>query len=457
MLKIDMSELIEIGKKLELVNSYAKLGRDYGLFTKKISVPHPGDGPKEYLVFSLDPIKDNFDPVEVINRNKRNHNLFYPRDFAVEVGSENPLLMWDRISNYLAYAEFMYDVYSQFNVTLPEAIRTDELKALANFYSKYQDPAFDEETRMGYLEGLQDFFSNEKEKTKSGFKQEWHKFYRSELFDGKKSFLHNFLTFMKRHEPETSLNTLIESNGELKKVYMAEHHYKRFREIIKERYPAVKYSVGEKEVVDEGMLSDPQSGLRVETPYGITVTDEEYDRIMEERFDAEGHACLDGLNVSLSEGRDVIYKASDENIIASVSHEASLTWAKCCDVKTLEGFGSLASVEIPMGQVTNFYVGMKDHNVPFCFDYGVNSSPNFKTLRVLYNVQNENVVQNLLIGLTIIQLNLAHISLDNQDVRFDLDLKKIDNLIKQASERVLENPDSGVVGLLSDKSKDLDV
>lgn len=447
-----MADVVELARNLELVNSYAQLGREYGLFTQKVSVPQPGAETKEYLVLSLTPIKDDINPVAIINRNKRNKNIFYPENFAIELHSENPLLMWEKISNYMAYAEFVYELYEQFDTPLPQAIRTDEVEALSNFYCNYNDKDFDIETRKGYLEGLRKFFENEN--TKSRFKKEWHKFYRSELFDADKSLVQNFFNFIRRNEPETSVDTLIESNGELKKVYMAEHHYKEFREIIKERYPDVKYSVTDKQISDKGILTDPETGKRVETPYGKTVTDEEYDKILEERFASEGFACLDGLTPSLFLGRDVMYKASDENIIASVSHEVSLRWAKCCDLKTLEKDGPVHSIDIPAGQIMNFYVGMKENKVPFFIDYNENSSPNFTTLRIVYNAVNENTVQNILIGLTMAQVKLAHISLNNQDIMFDINVQKVDALIQRARAKALTNPQSGINQLVGNETRD---
>ena len=443
-----MTDIVKLTENLELVNSYQKLAKDYGLYAKKVLMAQPGAAAKEFLIFSLSPIKDDVNPVSIINRNKRNNNIFYPEDFAVELHSDNPLLIWERISSYLAHAEFMYEVYEQFDTPLPKAIRVDELAALANFYSKASNPRFDENTRMDYLKGLREFFKDENPKSK--FKKEWQEFYRSELYDSDKSFVQNFFAFLRRDEPETSLDTLIESNGDLRKVYMPEHHYKAFREIIKERHPDVKYSVSEKQVIDKGVIVDPETNTPIETPYGKTVTKEEYDKVLEERFDAEGHACLDGLTPSYFEGRDVIYKASDENIIASVGQEVAYRWARCADLDTLKKQGDLNFVAIPTGHIMNFYVAMKDAGVPIYIDYDVNSQPNFETVRVVYNDYNEDVVRNILVGLTMAQVNLAHLSLNNKDVMFDIDAHKVDAMIQQAKARAIEAPAGKKLPLESD-------
>ena len=138
-----MADIVEIAESLELVNSYQKIAREYGLYVKKVFQAQPGADDREFLVFSLSPIKDDVNPIAIINRNKRNCNLFYPENFAVELHSENPLLLWEKISSYLAYAELMYELYEQFETPLPKAIRVDELSALANFYSNASNPKFD--------------------------------------------------------------------------------------------------------------------------------------------------------------------------------------------------------------------------------------------------------------------------------------------------------------------------
>lgn len=431
-----MADVVAIKKDLDLVNNYKNLAKKYGIFATKISVPVPGGDPKEYLVFSLSPIKRNVDPVAIANRNKRNSTIFYPESFAVEMNSENPLLIWERISNYLGYAELVYDLYEEFRTPMPKSIRIDELEALSTFYSHRELPGLDAATRMNYHKRLQAFFDNENPKSKFG--KEWKEFYRSPLFDSDKSPIQNFLVFLKRNEPETSLDTLLDSTGTLKKVYMSEHHYKEFREIIKTRFPDVKYSVSDVQVVDEGIIVDPVSGKTVETPYGKTITQEEYDKIREERFATEGHACLDGLTPSYFEGRDIVYKACDENIIASVSHEIAYRWAKCSDLESLQQNGELTFVDIPAGHMMNFYSGVRTAGVPIYIDYNVNSSPNFETIRVVYNVANENTVHNLLLGLTMAQVALAHVSLNNKNVMFDVDVNKVDSLVKRARARALE-------------------
>lgn len=428
-----MTNHVELATNLALVNNYQTLARDYGLFAEKVSVARPGDEPKEYLVFSLSRITDDVNPAKIIARNQRNKHIFYPENFAVELPSKNPLLMWEQISGYLAYAELICDAYTRFETPLPKSIRVDEVEALANFYSKMLNPNFDEETRREYYNGLREFF--EDENPKSRFKKEWQAFYRSELFDSEKSFLKNFMTFLKRHEPETSLDALIESNGDLKKVYMPEHHYQEFREIIKARYPNVKYSVSDKRVVDKGIIVDPKTNQPVETPYGKTVSEEAYDQIVKERFAREGFACVDGLTPSYFEGRDIVYKASDEHIIASVGHEIAYRWAECADLETLQRNGPLGCIEIPGCHMMNFYVAMKDAGIPIHIDNDIHNDPVFETVRVVYNKCHEHTVQTILVGLAMAQVNLAHVSLNDADVMFDIDVKKVDALIQQAKTR----------------------
>ena len=430
-----MRNMVELAEKLELVISCAKLGRDYGLFTQKIAFPRSGGNAKEYRIFSLTPIKGNLNPVELIKRRKRHPNIFYPGIFAIEWNTGNPLLMWEKIANYLGYAEFVNEIYEEFGAPLPEAIRTDELEALSNFYCRYNDENFDAETRRDYLDGLKQFFDNERAVEKSEFKKAWHEFYRSGFFDGDRSLFSNFLNYMKRDRLEADLMDSFESDRDDKKVYMSEHHYKEFQKIMKARFPEVQYSVSKKLVSDKGILVDPETGKRAKTAYGVEVTDEEYDKIIEERFAKEGFRCIDGLTPTIFAGRDIFYKAVDERYLASVSHEITLRWVKCWDLSELKQSGRVNFVDVPASYMMNLYAGLMENRVPFAIDCRVKSSPNFEVLRVVYNTCHEYTVQNILIGLTINQVNMAHILLDNENVMFDINVQNIEKMVQKAKGR----------------------
>ncbi len=426
-----MNEIIGYENNLQLFYNFNDVAKDYGLYSKQVTIANPGSRPDVYLVFSVNPIKDNVNPVEIVNRVNRNDNLFYPESFAVSLYDENSLLVWEKIMNYLSRAEFMCDLYSEFETPLPKTIRNDELEELAKFYCGQHNPNYDAATRQDYAEGIREFFKSERSKSK--FSKDWQEFYRSELFDENKSFAGNFLAFLKRDEPETDIDILLESNHNLKKTYLSEHKYKEFREIIKTQYPDVKYNVSDKKVVDKGMIVDPKTNKCVKTQFGLTVTDQEYDRICEERFSSEGFDCLKDLNPSYFEGRDIVYKASDENIIASVINNLCFRWAKCPSLEDMQKRGKLSRIDIPVNQAMNFYLTMKEYDVPFYIDNDVNRKPNFDVIHVLYNTSDCKTVEGIVTGLTIANMSLAHVSM--ADARFDIDVGKVDMLIKEAKER----------------------
>ena len=418
-----------------LVNNYEKLAQEYGLFSKQVMVYGPTDVGVPYLVFSLYPIEGDVNPVEIINRNKRNPNLFYTKDFAVCLSDDNPLLTLSNVLEYLSYSEFMYELYEVFNTELPEVIRVDELEELVNFYNGQYNVNFDDELRTHYAEGVKAFFKKENDKGK--FSKAWQKFYRSELFDENKSFPRNFLTYLKKDEPEIDIEALLESGNEIRKVYVPEHRYKEFREIIKTDFPDVKYYVSEKKVKDKGLIIDPDTGNRVNTHYGICVTDEEYDKIFEKFFSSEGFGCLEDLNPSYFEGRNVYYKASDENIIASVLNNICYRWAKCPSLNELEANGPLERVDIPSKQMKNFYVSMRRYNIPFHIDNDVERNPNFKVTHVLYNTSDREIVTNIVAGLAIANMSLAHVDI-TEDTKYYVDADKVGALIKKAQKKSKE-------------------
>ena len=415
-----------------LVNNYEKLAQEYGLFSKQVMVYGPTNKGVPYLVFSLNPVDDKVNPVEIINRNKRNPNLFYLDDFAVCLSGDNPLITLSNVVEYLSYTEFMYELYEQFNTELPKVIRIDELEELVNFYNGQYNVDFDDELRTHYAQSVKEFFKKENDKGK--FSKAWQKFYRSELFDEEKSFSRNFLTYLKKSEPEIDIEALLESGNEIRKVYVPEHRYKEFRETIKSDFPDIKYYVSDKKVKDKGLIVDPDTGRRVDSQYGVCVTDEEYDKIFEKSFSSEGFGCIEDLNPSYFEGRNVYYKSSDENIIASVLNNICFRWAKCFSLKELEARGPLEMVDIPSKQMKNFYVSMRRYNIPFHIDNDVNRNPNFKVSHILYNASDREMVTNIVAGLAIANMSLAHVDIP-EETKYFVDADKIGDLIKKAEKK----------------------
>lgn len=441
-----MNEISTYKNNLQLFSYASDVAKEYGLFSRTVVHSNYTGKPDVYVVFGVEPIRDDVNPVEIINRNNRNSNLFYPESHAVNITQVNPLMAWEEICGYLAHAEFMCELFDEFQVPLPKKIRVDELTALVTFYCGRDNPSYDMDTRKNYAKGLRDFFKHESSKGK--FFNKWQEFYRSELFDGDKSFVSNFLVFLKRNEPETKLDVLLESNFELKKVYVPEHYYDEFRKTIKSKYPDVKYSVSDLKVVDKGIITDPKSGERVVTQFGKCVTDKEFDMILEKRFADEGFDCLDGLNTSYYEGRDVFYKASDENIIASVLNNIRFRWAKCPAIETLQARGKIEQIDIPVSQMRNFYVGMKQFGVPFTLDTDTNHKPQIDSVHVLYNACDGEVVGKLVAGLTLASLTTSHIHSD--DIRFQIDLNQVDSIInnakQKANDQIEHNPTEFIEG-----------
>lgn len=427
-----MNEIANYNKNnLRLFYNANDVAKEYGVYSKFVTVDNYADKPDVYLVFSVNPIPEGVNPVEIINRNERNNNLFYPENFAVNLSQVNPLLAWEYITDYLGNAEFMCELYSNFEVPLPKKIRDDELSALKTFYCGQTNANYDMDTRKKYAEGLREYFKQETSRGKLA--REWNEFYRSELFDNDKSFVKNFISFLNRKKPEVKLDILLDSNDNLKKCYASEHHYKIFKEVIKEKYPDVKYSVSDKQVVDKGLIVDPNSNKPVATQYGLTVTEEEYDKICDARFAIEGFKCLDGLNPSYFEGRYVYYKASDENIIASVFNDICFRWAKCSSLEDLKARGKLEQIDIPASQMKNFYVGAKQHGIPFYIDNDVNRKPNLSVLHVLYNAVDHDKMGRYITGLTMANISLSHVS--PEEVAYYVDIDKVDNLLANATER----------------------
>lgn len=403
----------------------------YGMFYKEISVPNPTGESDVYWVFSIKPISDKVNPVEIINKVSRNQHLFYPEAFAVNAKEGDPVVNWSEITSYLKFAEFLVDLYKNFDTPLPEYIRYNEINDLIDFCSNQNNVDFTEDSRKQYSAGVKAFF--ELENTGSKIKKEWRDFYRSELYSDEQSLAKNMVKFLKRDEPEVEIDALLESNDTFKEIRIPEHYYKKFQQIIKEQYPDVKYYAGNLRICDKGIIVDPKTGERPVTQYGKTVTDKEYDRILERDFAQKGHDSVRGLSISYIENRDILYKASDENIVASIINNLMLKWAKCPSIEELQRKGKLKKIDIPIKYLKNFYILMKDNNIPITIDNDVNRKPNFKMAHVLYNAENEEKMNTLVIGLAIANISMSHVSLEGST--YDIDINQYRNIINNAKQR----------------------
>ena len=151
-----MNNIVAYEHTRQLFNYASDVAKEYGMFSRMVVKENYSGKPDMYLVFGVDPIAEDVNPIEIINRNNRSTNLFYPENFAVDINGDNPLIVWEKIVFYLSSIEVLNDLYEEFHQPLPKKIRTDELEALLSHWCGRENPEYDSATRSGYANNIKE-------------------------------------------------------------------------------------------------------------------------------------------------------------------------------------------------------------------------------------------------------------------------------------------------------------
>lgn len=350
--------------------------------------PIPGsDRNRVYIVAGLDPaIMDSkhfpsFRPDEIIRRTARNEKLFYPQIWAYDLSENvNDVQAQQAIVDYCHTAEFLVRLYDEYGAELPEKLRTSEIYPLIEYRSVLNDPDADPGVKARSRKALDTFFK--REKSKSSIQKNWLNYYRSEQFPDNKGVFGRIMGFLNRKDNTMSVKRMLSVNGELHKLEMQEHEYKIFAALMKEKYPEVVFSVGQKDIVDHGLINSANK----KNPFGRPVTGEEFAVIRKDRFAAEGFNAIAGLRPSYWEFRDVYYKAIDEPLVAGVYNQITLSYAKCNTLMEMRERGDLQLEKIPVTDFMNFVSLAKANNLRFYIDNdGDFANPSLDVVNVIYN------------------------------------------------------------------------
>lgn len=358
----------------------------------------PTAKPEYYVLAGLHEMPTNVDPKDIANRADRSFLLFYPHSFALKIDEQtNPLKLIEETIKYCKEAEFIKAIYNEFRCPIPEVIRVDELYSLTRYNDQRQNQKLDADSRQSFHRKLQRFFK--KENPQSKYKQAWKKHYRSERFDEKAVLIKQYWDFIKRNSPEVSAKDLQRSCDKIKFTVMYENEYQYFKKQMKELHSDVLYAVGDKCVVDHGILKFPKG---VENPFGESVTREEYEKIREEKFAELGFAAIENLDVSRWEFRDIMYRAADESIIAEVLNPYRFGFVKDNALNTVLSFGDSDVISIPANEMMNFYSLARSYNLPFYIDdHSEYADASLDYVQVVYSQATQhtmNQIMNQLVG-----------------------------------------------------------
>lgn len=309
-----------------------------------------------------DPLPKGFDPAVYLRRNQRSGKLVYTDVFVYDLMSGDYMDAMDKLVEYCKYTEYLSDLYRHYGLEPPDKLRHFEIRMLKTAQAGKRRPITDHIWKKS-VDALNDFFKTER---KGGSKKEWMDFFRSDKYPDKGNSFERIAAFQRRHDPVVSLEQLMSSNDHIHTLEMQEHEYRRFSTYMRDCFPDVPYAVSKKQIIDNGAGPRNES---LEATFGKRVTGEEYDKLRDERFAAEGWAPLVNLEAAYFEVRQVSYCAVDESVVATAYNDASLRYAKCDTLETIqERGGSYRHCAVPREDFMNFVSFAKGAGVPFYVD-----------------------------------------------------------------------------------------
>lgn len=353
--------------------------RNYGIYSEIVQCRDSA-----YVIGSIDPITDDISPVNIIRRNERNKQLFYPHTFAVKITeNDNVMLFADKFLKYCKEAEFIKNIYAEYDLPVPERLRRNELSSLMRFKAASENANYNDLLRSLHKDSINKFFKLEH---KRGLRKAWREFYRSEHYDSNAGTLVNLVRFFKRKTPKTDVDMLLGSGEAVKRIVMPEHEYKELKKTIEEYYSDdIQFAVSKKYIVDHGMIDI--EGM------GKAVTFEEFTKIRDKQFAVNGYRAFIDLNVSRWEFRDVCYKASDEPIIAEIYNNIALKYVECAQLHSLRDRGDICYTVVPVTDIMDFACLANDNDLKFYIDkWGDFETPSLDTVCVVYNSFDESKV-----------------------------------------------------------------
>lgn len=353
---------------------------------------------KLYLIAGRDPnieatiLPADFEPEYFLRRNLRNERVIYTDYFVCELGSDcNYMGTMEKLIEYCKYTEFLTSIYKRFRLEPPTRLRRFEIRQLMDARENQRAELSDRIWQRS-TDALNRFFEKER---KQGLHKEWMSFFRSEKYPDDGNVLDKARAFRNRNSPVIPLEQLMACTSQVHTLEMQEHEYRRFAEYMSSKLPFVPYAVSEKVIIDnEAGPTDPA----LEATLGKRITGEAFDQIVEERFAEESWSSISQYRPCYFEVRKVSFAAVDEPYVASAFQDASLRYARCDTLYTIEQRGgSFRLVSIPKEDFMNFVSLAKANLLPFHIDVrGSFETPSLKKVHVIYSSLDEALLQDIL-------------------------------------------------------------
>lgn len=367
-----------------------------------------------YIVAGTDPalaqdtLPHKLRPDAIERRAGQSELLFYPHAWAMNLSEQDDHMhAIDKLVDYCKKTELLTSMYADYDLPVPEKIRYSEIETLRKYNNAVLDPNMSREGRAKLKKDMDWFFKREKS---TGFRRRWLDYFRSDKFPDDAGPLVKIRGYFKRNSAVVPLSRLMEINGDVQKLQMQEFEYPLFLKFLEECFPDVTVAVGKKDIVNNGVDKPGKTAIPSQ---GRRITSEEYACIMKDRFAEEGWACVEDVNVSYWEYRDVYYKEIDAPHIATAYQAITLPYAKDDDLGELKRRGNIEMIDISTANPDNFknFVSLaKAQGVRFFIDkHGAFGKPSLDKIHVIYNTSQRDLVQNIAVQIINDKVSYSHL------------------------------------------------
>lgn len=306
-----------------------------------------------YLVASIKPISqmnwETKNPADIQRKIEGDPSTFYPYEFAIKVTDEDPLLVFDKVSEFCRKAEMLKVYFGLENVEVPREMASSDVKSMRIEVADSRNSQISGDMRECVRENLKKSIkSYNREVKKQNFAEKV-----SSKFKSKEQQIAEFI----REHKQVNFETINEKQVDA------------FVDFLKQRDPELEYVLSDKISVKTG-LEEIEEGEY--DPYGYAERDHEYREVYFKRADEQlFQDAFNYIQFSKSHGK---------------GHDIPLT--------VLAQQGAVCSVKIPDNYMWLVDQCLEKWNVPYAIDYGYlnKSESDGKSVPILYLERDKEII-----------------------------------------------------------------
>lgn len=289
-------------------------------------------------------------PADIQRKIEGDPSSFYPYEFAVKITDEDPLLVFDKISEFCRKAEMLTVYFGLEGVKVPEEIPTADVNGLRITVADSRNSKISGAMRESVREDLKKSIkSYTKDQKKNGFTEKISSRFKSR---------------------EQQIADFIRENKQVNYETINEKQVDDLVEFLKQRDPGLEYVLSEKIDVNTGI-----------------------EEVEEGRYDPYGHTTK---NHSY---REIYFKRADEGIFQDalnhIRYSQKYGKGHSIGLAALSQQGPICSVKIPANYMNIVDQCLSKWNVPYAIDYGYLTKSDQRSIPILYLAKDKQMIDGL--------------------------------------------------------------